>query len=315
MARLPATPGVYRFRDARGRALYVGRASQLRRRVASYWGDLRGRRHLGRMVARIVRVEAVACESEHEAAWLERNLLERSMPPWNRTAGGQEVPVYLRLDARPGGPGLTVAHAGPVTASAAAASAPTGGDRDVRCFGPYLGGDRVRLAVTGLHRVLPLAYAGTGLTGSARDMAATLGVRPGDRERLVATLAAVLGREPDAVAAVRAELAARRERAAGALAFELAGRLHAELDAVDWLTSPQRVTLGSAADAADAREATVHGWAGGVLVRFEIRAGRLDSWTQRACKEAAARPHLAASPAGWADFAHRNAELAAALLA
>src|SRR5690349_19555074 len=106
VARLPATPGVYRFRDARGRALYVGRASQLRRRVASYWGDLRGRRHLGRMVARIVRVEEVACESEHEAAWLERNLLERSMPPWNRTAGGQEVPVYLRLDARPGGPGL-----------------------------------------------------------------------------------------------------------------------------------------------------------------------------------------------------------------
>ena len=36
---LPAAPGVYRFVDERGRALYVGRAVDLRRRVASYWGD------------------------------------------------------------------------------------------------------------------------------------------------------------------------------------------------------------------------------------------------------------------------------------
>jgi excinuclease ABC subunit C len=299
VTRLPTTPGVYRFRDARGRALYIGRATQLRRRVASYWGDLRGRRHLRRMVARIERVEAVACDSEHEAAWLERNLLERSMPPWNRTAGGQEVPVYLRLDDGPGAPGLTVAHAG----------TPPAGGRCVRSFGPYLGGDRVRLAVAALHRVLPLSYAGTGLTGSGRDMAATLGVGPADRERLVATLAAVLAREPAAVAPVRAALVARRERASEALAFELAGRLHAELDAVDWLTSPQRVTLDSAGDA------TVHGWAGGVLVCFELRAGRLETWRQRPCTEAAARRHLATSPADWADFARRNAELAAALLA
>jgi excinuclease ABC subunit C len=298
VARLPVTPGVYRFRDERGRALYIGRATQLRRRVASYWGDLRGRRHLSRMVARIARVEAVACDSDHEAAWLERNLLERSMPPWNRTAGGQEVPVYLRLDARPAAPGLTVAHTGP---------APDAGP-GVRCFGPYLGGDRVRLAVAALHRVLPLPYAGTGLSGSGRDMAATLGVGPADRERLVATLAAVLGRDPAAAAAVRAALAARRERASEALAFELAGRLQAELDAVEWLTSPQRVTLSSAVDA------TVHGWAGGVLVRFEIRAGRLETWTQRACTEAAARRHVAISPEDWADFARRNAELAATLL-
>jgi excinuclease UvrABC nuclease subunit len=37
--RLPAAPGVYRFRDGAGRVLYLGRAVSLRRRVASYWGD------------------------------------------------------------------------------------------------------------------------------------------------------------------------------------------------------------------------------------------------------------------------------------
>ena len=40
VARLPGSPGVYRFRDAGSRVLYVGRASVLRGRVASYWSDL-----------------------------------------------------------------------------------------------------------------------------------------------------------------------------------------------------------------------------------------------------------------------------------
>src|SRR5687767_8481942 len=46
VGRLPAAPGVYRFRDARGRALYIGRATALRHRVGSYWTDLGDRRHL-----------------------------------------------------------------------------------------------------------------------------------------------------------------------------------------------------------------------------------------------------------------------------
>jgi len=81
---LPATAGVYRFRDAVGRALYLGRAGNLRRRVTSYWANLGDRRHLAAMMRWVARVEAVACASEHEAAWLERNLLERHLPPGNR---------------------------------------------------------------------------------------------------------------------------------------------------------------------------------------------------------------------------------------
>ena len=101
IARLPLTPGVYRFRDAAGQVLYLGRATVLRRRVASYWLDLRDRGHLAPMVARVRRIEAVSCDSAHEAAWLERNLLTTSLPPWNLTMGGQEHPVYIRLDPRP----------------------------------------------------------------------------------------------------------------------------------------------------------------------------------------------------------------------
>jgi excinuclease ABC subunit C len=100
VARLPPGPGVYRFRDAAGAVLYLGRAICLRRRVASYWGDLGDRGHLAVMVARIARVEAVPCASGHEAAWLERNLLQRGKPPWNRNpSGGQESEVWIRLSA------------------------------------------------------------------------------------------------------------------------------------------------------------------------------------------------------------------------
>jgi len=109
VGRLPGTPGVYRFRDAGNRVLYIGRAGSLRRRVASYWSDLGERGHLAAMVARIVRIEAVSCGSAHEAVWLERNLLETSLPPWNRTPGGLESAVYIRLDAGPIKPGLSVA--------------------------------------------------------------------------------------------------------------------------------------------------------------------------------------------------------------
>jgi excinuclease ABC subunit C len=97
VAELPNTPGVYRFRDASERVLYIGRAINLRRRVSSYW--TRPESRLSEMVRRIGRVEAVICQSEHEAAWLERNLLEQRLWPWNKTAGGQEVPVFLRTGA------------------------------------------------------------------------------------------------------------------------------------------------------------------------------------------------------------------------
>ncbi len=93
------------------------------------------------MVASIAQVEAVTCDSAHEAAWLERNLLEHRRPPWNRATGGQEAEGWIRLSVSPRSPGLTVMRQ------------PAPGD-----FGPYLGGQKVRDAVCGLAR-------GRGRTG------------------------------------------------------------------------------------------------------------------------------------------------------
>ncbi|MEV4636566.1 hypothetical protein AB0J80_04355 [Actinoplanes sp. NPDC049548] len=289
VAALPAAPGVYRFRDGTGRVLYVGRATELRARVASYWGDLGDRRHLARMVPRVTAIEAVVCDSVHEAAWLERNLLEERLPRWNRTPGGQEVPAYLLLDARPRTAGVRMVHE-------------PGEAAGVTVFGPYLGGLRARQAITALHRVHPLASARGGLTGGERDLAAQRGVTETDREGLAEAVAAVLRREPLAVADTTASLTAVRDRAAAALAFELAARIQDELRSLAWVTAPQRVTTRAPDQFA------VQGWADGVLVSFTMREGRLGTWTQRRT----ARP-AAPAPPDWVAFARRNAELAAEL--
>jgi excinuclease ABC subunit C len=290
VAALPREPGVYRFRDGRGRALYVGRAVDLRRRVASYWRDLRDRPHLASMVRAVARVEAVVCDSEHEAAWLERNLLEHRQPRANRTPGGQEVPVLIRLD----GSGLTVVH-----------SVRPGGVH----FGPYLGGLRVRLAVSALHRIHPLAYAAARLTDAERSMAGLRGISPEQRPALAAAVSAVLSREPAAVEGTRVALIARRDRAADRAAFELAGRIQQEIEALAWVVAPQRVTT------VEPDDADVHGWHDGLLVSFGIRGGRMSQWRLRPCAPARAALLVSATPAAWAGFAARNAILAAELRA
>jgi excinuclease ABC subunit C len=294
VAVLPAAPGVYRFRDGTGRVLYVGRAGHLRRRVGSYWGDLRDRRHLRRMVVQVARIEALVCDSAHEAAWAERNLLERSMPPWNRIVGGLEVPVGIRLDPSPGAPRLDVVHA----------HRPAPG---VRFFGPYLGSRKVRLAVSGLNRVYPLGAAGPTRSAGERELARARGARDTSVARLAAAVTAVLGREPAAVAAAVAALTARRDAAARAQAYEAAARLQEEIEAVGWVVAPQRVTAPGGRAAED-----VTGWAGDVLVRLRFRSGRLDRWEQEACSRSSPGTR---APAGWTSFLRRNAELAARLTA
>ncbi|MEU2348875.1 hypothetical protein [Modestobacter sp. NPDC049651] len=294
VAALPVAPGVYRFRDDAGRVLYVGRAGELRRRVSSYWGDLRDRRHLRRMVLRIARIEALVCDSAHEAAWAERNLLERSMPPWNRIVGGLEVPVGIRLDPTPAAPRLGLASV----------QRPAPG---ARLFGPYLGSRKVRLAVSGLERVYPLGHAGPGRTAGERELARARGGQDTPVAQLAAAVAAVLDREPDAVAGVLAALSARRDAAAGAQAYEAAARLQEEIEAVRWVVAPQRIA------ALDARgDQDVTGWTGGVLLRLRLRDGRLRSWDQEACTEDAPGTR---APDGWGPFLRRNVELAGRLAA
>lgn len=291
-ALLPARPGVYRFRDHRGVAMYIGRATNLRARTASYWGSLKGRARLRRMVPQIAAVEALECASVHEATWLERNLLERGLLRWNRVRGGQEIPVWLILDPGPRAPGLRLAHAP---------------DPNAITLGPFLGADRARLVRSGLHRVWPVAATGDGLARSERDIAASRGIGPEDRDRYVAMITDSLSAQCAAVGAWRVGLLEARDRAVDGLAFELARQITDELDVIDWATGTQRVTTTEPIDA------DVHGWHEGVLVSLEIRSGRMERWHQR-LMERAPLARLDATPPQWREFADDNARLAAQLL-
>ena len=80
---MPGNPGVYRMLDAKGEALYVGKARNLKKRVASYTQLPRLSERLRRMVADTASMEIVTTHTEAEALLLEANLIKRLKPRYN----------------------------------------------------------------------------------------------------------------------------------------------------------------------------------------------------------------------------------------
>ncbi len=81
---LPKNPGVYQFKNADGKIIYIGKAKNLRNRVRSYFMD-RGYRDpkLDVLISKIVDLEIVVTDSEVEALLLENNLIKEYAPRYN----------------------------------------------------------------------------------------------------------------------------------------------------------------------------------------------------------------------------------------
>jgi DNA polymerase III subunit epsilon len=98
---LPSGPGVYVFRDSRGRALYVGTSRDVRSRVRTYFTASEQRTRMAEMVGVAERVDAVPCATTLEAEVRELRLIAEHKPRYNRRSRFPERSAWVKLTVEP----------------------------------------------------------------------------------------------------------------------------------------------------------------------------------------------------------------------
>jgi DNA polymerase III subunit epsilon len=99
--QLPHAPGVYLFRDMRGRVLYIGTSKDIRTRVRTYFTASETRSRMGEMVGLAESVIGIECSTALEAAVRELRLIAEHKPPYNRRSRFPERASWVKLTIEP----------------------------------------------------------------------------------------------------------------------------------------------------------------------------------------------------------------------
>ena len=140
VASFPDAPGVYLFKDPRGRVLYVGKADVLRDRVRAYFGPSLDVRHI-RMVERSDRVEFAVTGSISEAYLLEASLIKQHKPRYNIRLKDDKSYPYVKITLGEDFPRILRTR--------------SLGDRSARYFGPFANAKSVDQSLDLLQKLFP----------------------------------------------------------------------------------------------------------------------------------------------------------------
>jgi len=144
IAHLPKTPGVYLMKDADGLVLYVGKARDLRARVASYFqdsADLLNSRgpEIAHMATLVQQIDFLDCETEVDALLKESRLIKDIQPPYNERLKDDKTFPYLEITTGEDFPGVYVTRKPRL--------------KGRKLFGPFTNVAGLRDAVSALQRV------------------------------------------------------------------------------------------------------------------------------------------------------------------
>ena len=269
--QVPESPGVYRFRDAQGRVIYVGKAKSLRPRLGSYFQDIAALHpRTQQMVTTAASVEWTVVGTEVEALALEYSWIKEFDPRFNVKYRDDKSYPYLAV---------TLAEQFPRVQVMRGAKRP-----GTRYFGPYGHAWAIRETVDLLLRVFPVRTCSSGVFRRAAQSgrpcllgyidkcaAPCVGrVTPEEHRALAEDFCDFMA--GDTAKFVR-RLERRMQEASAALEFENAGRLRDDIAAL------QRATEKNAVVLPDGTDADVFALAGDDLEAavqvFHVRGGRI----------------------------------------